>query len=293
MNDVPVTLHQGIPPALRGGGFKAEQAKADAIIRYAAKVKDWPLLAEAVDRKIEEQAEFVRWWDENVSIGWGGDRSKNSDTVFLKRSDAESATGISQVQVSRWRKRLDDPGKYRERLIAFACRKADLISAENFRALGTGDNQWFTPEQYIEAARAVMGGIDLDPATHRLAQQTIRAGSYFTADDDGLDREWHGRVWLNPPYAYPLIGQFVNKLLDECASGRVEQAIMLTHNYTDAAWFHQAERIAALLCFTRGRVRFYDENRNECAPTQGQAFFYFGGEHAAFRSVFSEFGFIR
>ena len=68
---------------------------------------------------------------------------------------------------------------------------------------------------------------------------------------------------------------------------------MLTHNYTDAGWFHQAERIAALLCFTRGRVRFYDENRNECAPTQGQAFFYFGDENEAFRSVFSGFGFIR
>jgi hypothetical protein len=26
----------------------------------------WPLLVEAVDRKIEDQAKFIRWWDENV-----------------------------------------------------------------------------------------------------------------------------------------------------------------------------------------------------------------------------------
>jgi hypothetical protein len=28
--------------------------------------KDWPTLETAVDTKIEDQAEFVRWWEENV-----------------------------------------------------------------------------------------------------------------------------------------------------------------------------------------------------------------------------------
>jgi DNA N-6-adenine-methyltransferase (Dam) len=26
---------------------------------------------------------------------------------------------------------------------------------------------------------------------------------YFTKFDDALNREWHGRVWLNPPYSRP------------------------------------------------------------------------------------------
>lgn len=44
MDDLPARVRAGIPPALRDGAVKAEMAKTDAIIRYAAKVKDWPTL---------------------------------------------------------------------------------------------------------------------------------------------------------------------------------------------------------------------------------------------------------
>ena len=294
MNDVPVTLHQGIPPALRGGGFKAEQAKIDAIIGYAAKVMDLALLEESVDRKIADQQEFVSWWQDNVSSRLHTNQHNVviTDDV-ITRERAESATGISAMQVSRWRKSLKDAAKYRARLILAACRKFDLTADENHRAEGTGDNQWFTPEQYIGAARAVMGGIDLDPASHPVAQQTVNAERFFTPEDDGLKQEWIGRVWLNPPYAQPLIGQFVDKLLEEHGDGRVSDAIMLTHNYTDTSWFHRAEALATLICFTRGRIKFVDEDGDECAPTQGQAFFYYGRDRELFESIFSQFGFIR
>jgi hypothetical protein len=138
-----------------------------------------------------------------------------------------------------------------------------------------------------------MGGIDLDPATHIAAQHTVKATQYYTAQDDGLRLSWHGRVWLNPPYAQPYIAQFVAKLVAELVPGSVSQAILLTHNYTDTTWFHHAEASAALLCFTRGRIRFIDIDGSLCAPTQGQAFFYFGSEIEKFRDVFSKFGFVR
>ena len=44
----------------------ATDAKADAFIAYAIRVKDWTTLENAVAQKLEDQAEFVRWWDENV-----------------------------------------------------------------------------------------------------------------------------------------------------------------------------------------------------------------------------------
>jgi hypothetical protein len=95
----------GLPAAPRK--IRAEQAKADAIIQYAAKVKDWPLLEQAIDLKIEQQREFVRWWDEAVHRK-GGERWLDvSDTeISISADRADELTGIDKVQVSRWRQRL-------------------------------------------------------------------------------------------------------------------------------------------------------------------------------------------
>jgi len=83
----------------------------------------------------------------------------------------------------------------------------------------------FTPAKYIEAARLVMDGIDLDPASCETAQATIKAASYFTKRDNALSKEWPGRVWLNPPYSQPFMTNFVDALVRHVASGKVTDAI--------------------------------------------------------------------
>lgn len=291
-----VTIEKsGAVAAFQPQSAKVSQAKADAVIDFARRVKDWPLLEDAVNQKIEDQIEFVRWWRENVSVHHGGDRRPDQvrRSANLNKEQAAEATGISFQTVSRWAKRLKDVPKYREALITAAMRKAELAVAANHRAEGTGENEWYTPAKYIEAARKVMGGIDLDPATSEIAQKNIQAASFFTKADNSLEKKWKGRVWLNPPYSQPDIWNFSEKIVEEVSSGRVSEAIMLTHNYTDTAWFHLAESIAAAICFTRGRVKFVDEDGEECAPTQGQAFFYYGPNVEKFQQVFLEFGFVR
>jgi len=160
-------------------------------------------------------------------------------------------------------------------------------------AQGAGENEWFTPAEYIELARAVLGEIDLDPATHAKAQETIRATHFFTKADDGLAKEWHGRVWLNPPYVRPLIGHFVMKLLAERAARRVTAGVLLTHAYTDSSWFQAAGKIADAICFTRCRIKFHERDGMIAAPTQGQAFFYFGAHADTFAEKFGPLGFVR
>jgi hypothetical protein len=73
----------------------------------------------------------------------------------------------------------------------------------------------------------------------------------------------------------------------------VSQAITLTHSYTDTDWFHNLEAYADWICFTRGRVRFIDDAGIESAPTQGQAFFYYGDQRDRFKELFGPVGFIR
>ncbi len=155
----------------------------------------------------------------------------------------------------------------------------------------SGENEWYTPAKYIDAARAVMGGIDLDPASSLIANQTVQAAMYYTAEDNGLSRPWSGRVWLNPPYAQPLIGLFCGALRDALESGTVAEAISLTNNATETAWFADLLANAAAVCFVRGRIKFVDmSGRESGAPLQGQVVVYSGPNVTEFGRLFSVFG---
>ena len=156
---------------------------------------------------------------------------------------------------------------------------------------GTGEFERYTPAEYIEAVRTVLGEINLDPATSEQAQATVGASEFFTEEDDGLAREWHGRVFLNPPYHRELAPKFINKLVAEFAAGRVEAAIVLTNNCTDTEWFLAAANVCHSICFTNGRIKFTTPNNDEVLPTQGQAFFYFGENVGGFEEVFCSIGF--
>lgn len=156
----------------------------------------------------------------------------------------------------------------------------------------TGNTEWYTPTDYIENARAVLGGIDLDPASSIIAQKTVRAKKFYTEQDDGLRHKWFGRVFLNPPYKMPLIQQFAERLCEEYQAGSIAQAVLLTNNATDTRWWQATARRAACVCFTEGRIRFYNRNGEGRAPTHGQTFFYFGDRVDRFCAEFGGIGWI-
>ena len=154
----------------------------------------------------------------------------------------------------------------------------------------SGNNEWYTPSEYIEAARDVMGEIDLDPASCDTAQRRVNAGTYYTADDDGLSHPWSGRVWMNPPYAKGLVDEFAEKLSSHVKEGDVQQAVVLVNNATDTRWFAKLVSQASAICFPTGRVKFHRPDGSTGAPLQGQAIVYFGDSVSAFINAFSQFG---
>jgi phage N-6-adenine-methyltransferase len=154
----------------------------------------------------------------------------------------------------------------------------------------SGNNEWYTPKEYVDAARSVMGGIDCDPASSEIANRTVQARTYYTAEEDGLAYEWNGRVWMNPPYAQPLVAQFCEALVAQYGK-TVTEACVLVNNATDTGWFHTLLDIANAVCFLRGRVRFIDmEGKPSGAPLQGQAIVYCGPNVTTFEEWFGWFG---
>jgi len=154
--------------------------------------------------------------------------------------------------------------------------------------------EYYTPPEYIEAAREVMGAIDLDPASCETAQEWVQATQFYTKEDNGLQQEWKGSIWLNPPYSKTngKSNQAVwsQKLIGEYQSGRVCEAILLVKAALGYKWFEDFW-CDWPVCFARERLSFIRANGSSDGQSkQGTAFFYFGDNTERFREVFSQFG---
>lgn len=158
--------------------------------------------------------------------------------------------------------------------------------------LASESNEWYTPASYVEAARELMGGIDIDPASCETANKIVQAGIYYDIHSNGLDKEWNGHVWLNPPYGMSegRSNQDIwsQRLIQQYESGITTEAILLVNANTEARWFQPLYDY--LICFTNHRIKFYNANGTPNQPTQGNALVYFGKQRQRFIELFRQFG---
>lgn len=295
MTDLIARTRESLPDVFDPRILEARETVSvlDAAIDHAKRLKDWPALEKAIEKKLNEVRAVVDWWDANVGVrespGRGGIKSI-TDRLSIPADKAQEATGISPMQVSRWRKALSKPDAYRGKV--FGAAYAKVWGGDTIALKHTGDQESYTPGKYIESARRVLGGIDLDPASNHTAQRVVKASTYYTADDDGLQQNWRGRVWMNPPYTALVINKFLEKLAGSYLRGDVTAAIALTNNNTDTTWFHSTAQVAGAVCFTRGRINFCKPDGSLSSPTNGQCFFYLGGDVAAFADEFAQHGMV-
>lgn len=180
------------------------------------------------------------------------------------------------------------------RLVNLAKRNADGIPFATPH-ISSKNNEWYTPAKYIDAARELMGGIDLDPASCAFANETVKAANYYDITQNGLDKSWTGRVWLNPPYGYT-DGVSNQALWSSClimqydkGKGPTTEAVLLVNAAVDTNWFH--DLLADYpVCLTRGRINFTTPDPGTSGSTHGSAFVYFGPNPEEFVKIFSEFG---
>jgi hypothetical protein len=175
-------------------------------------------------------------------------------------------------------------------------------------------NEHYTPPEVVEAARTVLGKIELDPFSCDLANEIVGAEMFYGVENDGFTHEWFGRVFCNPPGGKvdadckPVAkgpGRSSSAaawahLMGEYRAGRVHSAIFVGFNL-EVLRLTQACELGACLdfpcCYPRDRLHFWGENVpfDSGSPQYPNVLVYVPprGNHVMpkfFRDTFSQFG---
>lgn len=239
---------------------------------------------------------------ENQRTSTGGssphllENSPKGEEPINTREELAKIAGISDNTIARVEK-IQSEGTP-EQIERLQTREASInevyneIKEKPHIAYSSGNNEWYTPSEYIESARIIMGSIDLDPASSELANTIVKATSYFTRETNGLNKAWQGKIWLNPPYSTDLIPLFIEKLVSEYDNENIKEAIVLVNNATETKWFQSLASIASAICFTFGRIKYWCPEGTFGAPLQGQALIYIGNNPIGFGNEFAKHGWI-
>lgn len=185
----------------------------------------------------------------------------------------------------------------------------------------SGKVEYYTPEEWVEAARQAMGSIDLDPASSTIANQTVKAARIFTVEDDGLAHSWTAEnIWMNHPFhrgekpcpadrkkcrkkacadrgfhidaAIPSNDDWISHLLSDYQAGEFQQACIITFANTSETWFRKL--LGFPQCFPHKRVHYRKPNGEvDKNCTKGSVITYLGPHLDRFYDAFSPLGEIK
>ena len=128
-------------------------------------------------------------------------------------------------------------------------------------------DSWYTPPHIVES----LGRFDLDPCTMSVAPfRHAGTNFYYDRGEDGLARDWHGRVWLNPPYSNWV--PWLKKLSDHGDGIALISARTETRGFFDHVWYD-----ANAVLFLQGRIRFIKPDGTKGpSPTLGSVLIAYG-----------------
>lgn len=118
-------------------------------------------------------------------------------------------------------------------------------------------DEWLTPKWLLDALNCEF---DLDPCAPKIRPWET-AKNYYT--ENGLKKEWFGRVWLNPPYSNQAI-LWLEKLVKH------NNGIALVFARTETKWFwNNIWDCASGIIFLRNRLYFCDINGKRARSNAG------------------------
>ncbi len=122
-------------------------------------------------------------------------------------------------------------------------------------------DEWYTPKWIIDT----LGPFDLDPCAPPIEVRPYEiAPTAYTKDDDGLSREWHGTVWMNPPYSRVLLRRFCERM-----TAHGNGIALLMNRQDNLLWQEVIFPTAKSMIFMRHRVKFLRPDDTTCSPFFG------------------------
>ena len=106
-------------------------------------------------------------------------------------------------------------------------------------------DEWYTPSWVF---KSIGVEFDLDPCSPGSPPSTVTAKRHLTQAENGLAAEWHGTVWLNPPFSSKR--EWYKKLVKHGNGIALIPARTETHDFQDYMNAAQA------LLFLKGRIYF-------------------------------------
>jgi hypothetical protein len=168
-----------------------------------------------------------------------------------------------------------------KRFCSDACRQAYAHATAREMAR----HEWYSGPAVVEAARQVLGGIDLDPASSKKANEIVQATSFYTIRHDGLRQPWSGRLWLNPPYGTHA-PKWVRRFAEAFPHDVPAAILLLAVHHMTTKWFAPLAALQPIACMPDHRLPFSGSVEH---PMHGSVILGFGVEEGRFREAFRPF----
>jgi phage N-6-adenine-methyltransferase len=120
-------------------------------------------------------------------------------------------------------------------------------------------DMWATPQDFFNQLDQEFN-FEVDVCATR---DNAKCEKYFTEEINGLDQEWTGVCWMNPPYGR-VIGDWVKKAYESSLNGAT--VVCLVPARTDTKWWHEY-CMKGEIRLVKGRLKFGDSKNSAPFPS--------------------------
>lgn len=155
-------------------------------------------------------------------------------------------------------------------------------------------NEFYTPKNYIELVKDVLGEIILDPFSCEYANKNFVKATYFydkkisCYNEDWIEAN-KGTVFMNPPYSNGEYKPAIERFIQQLNKFKFE-AITLTNNNTETIASQLLMKRSSAICYPDKRINYHTMNGETNGNRYSQMFCYFGNNVKQFNRVFGKIG---